>query len=206
MADFKLKGDKNPKIKSRDGDTTIKFYLSKEDLSDPETFESFIKSCELLIRKDPRYANYIGHLKNCGLRQSAMFSGINDDMVRIEMHHGPIFNLYDLCSIVIDHLLEDGEKICTFDIAEDILDEHEDNNIQVVMLDKTSHELAHSGKIFIHFKQSVGNIMEFIKKYKKGIKREHLYTLNEYIDLCKDNDATDNGFLEVCKRVTKYVK
>lgn len=212
MSDFKFKGDKNPKIKFPDGDV-LKYRLSKEDLSEPEEFEFFIKGCENMIRKDPRYKNYISELKNLGFIRDVFQSGIDNEKfpnVKIEMHHGPIFNLFELCSIVTDHLLESGEKVNTFDIARIILEEHEQHNIQVVMgLTKTNHQAVHDGKMFVHMKQSIGNIMEFIKKYKKGIKREHLYTLERYIQLCKQYEATDNDYLElrkIVKKVDKYIE
>lgn len=207
MEEFKLKGNKNPKIISNDGEDTLKFFLGKNDLSEPDDFENFIKSCEAMIRKDPRYKNYISELKELGLDCDVFQSGINNQKfpnTKIEMHHGPMFTLYDLCSIVTDHLLSSGEKVCSFDIADIILNEHENHNIQVVMgLTKTNHQLVHDGKMFVHIKQSIGDIMAFLKKYKKGIRREHLYTFETYIKLCKENDATDNGYLKTCKKQIK---
>jgi hypothetical protein len=136
MEEFELKGKKNPKIKAIEEDEQISFYLDKDKLSDPEVFENFTKSCELMIRKDPRYTNYISFLKENGFNKDVVQSGIDNDKfpnTSIEMHHGPMFNLYELCSIVIDHKLSNDEKVCTFDIADIILTEHEKHNIQVGM-------------------------------------------------------------------------
>lgn len=209
MDDYKFKGDKNPKIKTVDGDV-IKFKMSKEDLSEPDDFEYFIKSCETMIRKDPRYKNYISELKNMGFTKDVFQSLIDNERfpnTKIEMHHGPIFNLFEICSIVTDHLLESGKKITTFDVAKIVLQEHENQNIQVVMgLTKTNHELVHDGKMFVHIKQSIGDILTFIKKYKNGIKREHLYTLEKYINMCNEYQATDNDYLELRKIVKKINK
>lgn len=211
MEEFKFKGDKNPKIKSLNSDDVLKFYLGKEDLSEPDTFEFFVKSCEDMIRKDPRYKNYISELKGRGLNRDVMQAGIDGDKfpkVKLEMHHGPMFTLYDICSIVVDHMLNTGEKVCTFDVADKVLEAHEANQIQVVMcLTKTNHQLVHAGKMFVHVNQAFGDIMAFIKKYKKGIRREHLYTLEEYLRLCDKFDATDNDYLQirnVAKKIKKY--
>lgn len=204
--ELKLKGDKNPKIKSKNDDEVLKFYMGKNELDDPEEFESFIKACELMIHKDPRYKNYVSHLKECGFNRCTMMSGITDDMARIDMHHGPLFTLYDICSIVVDHMLYEGEKVSTFDIANIVLREHEEHNVQVVMLTRTSHELTGAGRIFVHYKQAFGNIMKFIKNFKKGIRREHLYTMEKYIDLCEQNDATDNDLLKVVGKIEKFTK
>ena len=212
MEDYKFKGEKNPKIKSIVDDEVLKIYMNKEDLADPDDFQFFIKSCELLIRKDERYTNYIHELKSRGFDKDVIQSGIDNGRfpnTSIEMHHGPMFTLYDICSIVTDHLLSEGEKVSSFKIAKIVLDEHEKNHIQVVMgLTKTNHQLAHDGKIFIHLDQTIGDIMAFIKTFKKGLRREHLYTLEEYIKLCKKFNATDNDYLtirKVNKKINKYI-
>lgn len=209
MEEFKFKGDKNPKIKSDEGDI-LKFKVAKDDLSEPDDFEHFIRSCEMMIRKDPRYKNYISELKSVGFNKDVFQSAIDNEKfpnTKIEMHHGPIFNLFEICSIVTDHLLESGDKITTFDVAKIVLSEHEKHNIQIVMgLTKTNHELVHDGKMFVHINQSIGNIMNFIKKYKNGIKREHLYTLEKYINMCNEYSATDNDYLQIRKIVKKINK
>lgn len=210
--ELKLKGKNNPKIKSTMDDEVLKFYLGKDDLADPDVFENFVKNTEMLIRKDPRYTNYIHELKSRGFNKDVMQSGIDNDKfpnTDIEMHHGPMFTLYDIVSIVTDHILSEGGKVSTFGIAKLVLCEHEMHRIQVVMgLTKTNHELAHAGKIFIHQNQSIGDIMGFIKDFKHGLRREHLYTLQEYLNLCKKYDATDNDYLTlatVTKKINKYM-
>ena len=207
---YEIKGDKNPKIKSLETDDVIKFRRGKVDLREPEVFEDFIKSCENMIRKDPRYKNYISELKSMGFTKDVFQSGIDNERfpnTRIEMHHGPIFNLFEICAIVADHLLETGEKINSFDVAKLVLEEHEKHHIMVVMgLTKTNHELVHDGKMFVHIKQSIGDVLKFLKKYKKGVKREHLYTLERYIRLCQEYEATDNDYLELRKIVKKVDK
>ena len=209
MSDYKFKGDKNPKIKSNEGDI-IKFRMSEEDLAEPDDFEYFIKCCENMIRKDPRYKNYISELKGLGFTKDVFQSAIDNEKfpnTKIEMHHGPIFNLFDICSIVTDHLLKNGKKITTFDVAKIVLAEHENHHIQIVMgLTKTNHELVHDGKMFVHMKQAIGDVLTFIKTYKDGIKREHLYTLEKYISMCKDYEATDNDYLQLRKIVKKINK
>ena len=211
MSDYKIKGDKNPKIKLKNVDKTLKFFLGNEDLAEPDEFEHFIRSCEDMVRNDPRYKNYISELREAGFTKDVLQSGIDSNTfpnTKIEMHHGPLFTLFDICSIVVDHKLAEGEKLTEFDVADLVLTEHEKHHIGVVMLTKTNHELVGAGRAFIHMKQSTGDVMKFIKAYKKGIKREHLYTLERYITLCEKYDATDNDMLElrkVCKKVSKYI-
>jgi len=211
--ELKIKGKSNPKIKSLSDDDILRFYQGKEELSDPDVFENFVKSVENLIRKDPRYSNYISELKSRGFNKDVLQSGIDNEKfpnTSIEMHHGPIFTLYDIVSIVTDHLLYDGQKVSTFGIAKLILCEHELHRIQVVMgLTKTNHELCHDGKVFIHINQAIGDVTGFIKDFKHGLRREHLYTLQEYLNLCKKYDATDNDYLminKVAKKINKYIE
>lgn len=210
--ELKFKGKNNPKIKSIVDDDVLKFYFDKEDLSDPDEFEYFVKAVEALIRKDPRYSNYIHELKSRGFNKDVMQSEIDNDKfpnTDIEMHHGPMFTLYDIVSIVTDHLLMSNQKVSTFGVAKLVLCEHEMHRIQVVMgLTKTNHELAHDGKIFIHLNQAIGDIMGFIKDFRYGFRREHLYTLEQYLRLCKENEATDNDYLcltKVMKKINKYM-
>ena len=208
-----LKGKNNPKIKSIVDDEVLKFFKSKEDLADPDDFENFVKNVENMVRKDPRYDNYIHELKSRGFNKDVMQSEIDNDKfpnTAIHMHHGPMFTLYDIASIVTDHLLNDDQKVSTFGVAKLILCEHELHRIQVVMgLTKTNHELVHAGSMFVHINQSIGDVMGFIGDFKKGFRREHLYTLEEYLKLCKKYDATDNDYLaltKVVKKTAKYIE
>lgn len=210
MDNFKFKGEKNPKIKSTTDEEVLKYYLGKDELSDPDTFEYFIKGVEALIRKDDRYSNYIHEMKERGFDKDVMQSKIDNKKfpdVSIEMHHGPMFTLYDICSIVTDHLLYEGEKVSTFKVAKIVLDEHELQHIQVVMgLTKTNHQLLHDGKIFVHINQAIGDVMAFIKKFKHGFRREHLYTLETYLKMCNKYNATDNDYLTIRKVADKIAK
>lgn len=207
-----FKGKNNPKIKSTVDDDVLKFYQGREELADPDDFERFIKAVESLVRKDPRYSNYIHELKSRGFNKDVMQSDIDNEKfpnTDIEMHHGPMFTLYDIVSIVTDHLINSGQKVSTFGVAKLVLCEHEMHRIQVIMgLTKTNHELVHDGKMFIHINQAIGDVMGFIKDFKKGLRREHLYTLQEYLNLCNKYDATDNDYLElrkVIKKIDKYI-
>jgi hypothetical protein len=207
MSEFEFAGNKNPKVVSAvDPDQVLKFYLSKKDLSDYEVFCRFIDGIKAMVRKDPRYTNYKSVLFGLGLNRCQVFSEITDEMAPIEMHHGPIFTLFDIISIVVDHTLEEEKHINSFLIADLVLKEHEKHNIQIVMLCETAHEGAENGSTFLSFKQGFGFLDRFIKNYKKGIRREHYDMLKQYLKLSKENNATDNGIFEIIDRVKKYVK
>ena len=74
--DFELKGKENHKIVAPD-DEVIKFKHTKNDLSDIDTFENFIKAVEKRVRTDPRYDNFIANLKENGYTYDVFQSGID---------------------------------------------------------------------------------------------------------------------------------
>jgi hypothetical protein len=207
MTQFAFKGKSNPKIVSLvDSDVSLKFNLNKRDFNDYDVFCKFVEGVMLLVRKDARYTNYKGVLYRLGLNRCQYFSGITDEMAPLEMHHGPIFNLFDICSIVTDHLIDEGEEVNTMMVADIVLKEHEKHNIQLVMLCETAHEGADNGSIFLNYKQGFGFLDRFVKKYKKGLRREHLDTLKDYMKLSAKHNATDNGVFEIIERVKKWIK
>lgn len=92
---------------------------------------------------------HIARCKEKGLDHSAMRAELKDSMVKIEMHHGPLFNLFEYCDIYIRAQWKNGnDGLTTFDVADAILREHEDDNIQIVMLDKIMHK-GHIWDIFL---------------------------------------------------------
>lgn len=207
---FENKGNKNPKVVAPKSGDICKMYLNRGDLEDPDTFNMFVKAVENLVRKDPRYTNYIAELKKLGYTRDVFQAGIDSNRfpnTAVEMHHGPLFTLYDIVSIVTDHLLANDEKVCTFKVADIVLTEHELGRIQVVMgLTESNHQLAHASKLFIHMDQAIGDLVGFIKDFKKGFRKEHLYTMEEYFRMCKQYEATDNDYLLLRSAVEKIGK
>jgi hypothetical protein len=204
--EFDFSGNKNPKIKSLVDDTTLKFYLSKKDLSDYEAFVDFINGVMAMVRKDPRYTNYKHALYELGLNRCQIHADITSDMVDIELHHGPLFSLFDVCTIVTDDLFSQEKNVNTFMVADIVLTEHEKHNVQSVMLCETCHEAAENGSIFLAFEHGFGHIDKFIKKYKDGVSNEHLNLLKEYVKLSKEYGTVDNGVYEILDKVKKYIK
>ena len=129
--------DKNkvtPIIDSRNSLYQIPFYKPTEYFSNIESYTNFIKSVERLVRTNDRYSKYIDYLKKeIKLDHCQVLSGLNDQDCDIEMHHGPIFNLFDYCAIVLEYFLMKQWKVTTFRIADTVLDEHQKNRVQIVM-------------------------------------------------------------------------
>ena len=97
----------------------LQFEKTAEYMSNLESRNRFIKKTEQLVRRNDRYSKYIYELKTKkGLNHCQVLSHLTDKDCTIEMHHGPIFTLYDICDIMIDHFLRKGWEITTYDIAD----------------------------------------------------------------------------------------
>mgnify|MGYP003571259467 CR=1 FL=1 len=189
----------------------LPFDKSPLDLSDPKVRDKFIKGIEKLVRTSKQYKRYIDYLKReKGLNHCAIFGNVESakkgGKTKVEMHHGPIFTLYDIASIVLEkHLMENNPKINTFDIAAEILDLHRRNLIQVVMLSQTVHNSMDNKEMapFISMDMTWGNLMGFIEEYGQYFSPQHRSNLKKYIVNYQKNMETKklNMFTPV---ITKY--
>ena len=98
---------------------------------------------------------------------------IKSDPVSLEMHHYPI-SLYDMTQTIACALIatSDGEPISGFDIAEQVMKEHYENNVGLIPLTTTLHEMAHAGSVIIPLEKVYGNHLNFYNKYKEFMPAE----------------------------------
>lgn len=191
-----------PTVDSPDSMFVLPFEKGEEYFSNLESKNRFIKGCEKLVRQNDRYSKYIHKLKRkVKLDRCQVLSNLTDKDCTIEMHHGPIFTLYDYCEIVIDYFLERGWKPTTFRIAKVVLDEHWKNRIQVVMLSSTIHKEVHDREIFINMQQAVGDLHGFLSKYKLNKELREKY--NRYVDRSLMLDSTSYAILELNEKIFK---
>lgn len=202
--------DKNkitPIIDARTSYYNIPFYKDSEYFSNYESYVNFIKGIEKAVRTNDRYSKYIYYLKNeVKLDRCQVLKGVTSadgEKVTIEMHHGPIFTLFDVCAIVLEYFIIKKWKITTLLVADAVLDEHQKNRVQVVMVSKTVHEEIHNGDIFINYHQAWGDLNAFIKKYKDAISPEYREQINRYIDRSLLYDTNDFGVLDLNKNLMK---
>lgn len=202
--------DKNkitPIIDARTSYYNIPFYKDSEYFSNYESYVNFIKGIEKAVRTNDRYSKYIYYLKKeVKLDRCQVLKGVTGDdgeKVTIEMHHGPIFTLFDVCAIVLEYFIIKKWKITTLLGADAVLDEHQKNRVQVVMVSKTVHEEIHNGDIFINYHQAWGDLNSFIKKYKDAISPEYREQINRYIDRSLLYDTNDFGVLDLNKNLMK---
>ena len=172
---------------------SLPFYKSSIDFRNETQRNKFIKSVEDLVRKSPIYRSYIKYLKEkVGLKNCMMFSHLNDEMCNIEMHHGPIFNLYDYITITLTYFIKNNYLISTFAIAKEVLQDHCDNLIQVMMLSEMAHKAIHvkSSTInsdFLNIESAWGDLIGYITKYHEYMSASHFAKLNKYLDKYKKN-------------------
>lgn len=201
LANIQIKGLKkrNPKL-SVDG-YLLPFYQTKKSLKDLDKYNKFVKKVESMVRKSNEYSAYKKYLINdVGLNHCMVFPNINTDMdkVTIEMHHGPLLTLYDSVCIVTDHYLNNKLPVTSIRICEAILEEHWENNIEVMMLCDLAHKLYHAQKIYINPKQAWGYTPRFIERYKDGIDERMAIIINKNLELAKQYNSIDNsGILDV---------
>lgn len=175
---------------------TIFNKVNRNEFVSSDVAVKFIKNTENMIRKSDCYKVIKKTLiEKYNLNHCMFLKNITIEDDPIEMHHGPIFNLYDLCEIASIFLIVNNESINIFDVVELVLDWHQDNIVLLLMVSKTTHQLIHNEKRslrpFIDYKQSFGNIELFIERYSKYFTKKHSDKVIKYFS--EYNNRLDNN-------------
>lgn len=182
-------------------------------LEDYDRYSKYVKKIEAMVRDDDRYTAYIAKVKQGGMDHCAIMGNLptNDPKLKIEMHHGPIFNLFDYCDIVLKALLKRGtQNVTTFKVADIILEEHESDNIMIVMLSKGVHSSVHNRKLwngpFIDVKSTWGKLERFIERWSDGMEREHWRYIDIYIKECEraKGQTLDQGLFDIAESLKSF--
>lgn len=211
LPNIKYKGDIAKFIESVDDGDQIFYFKDTDYFLEDTTYSKFVKEIERAVRTSPDYTNYVAYIKGTiGLNFCQAISGVYESKnVQIEMHHGPIFTLYDICETVLEWFIQNKQRINTFRVAEKVLDEHYALRVQTIMFSKTAHEAWHNRDIFTSLGQAFGDIDAFIKMYTPYLSQEQKYKIWNYINLCESNPAFaesfDTGILDL-DYVRKYIK
>lgn len=170
-----LKYEKNPNI-------TVEVLEKPEEVSYIEHYETstekgaLVKRIEALVRSSMEYGDYIMYLRNnVGMDACAFFNNISkssNKKVRIEVHHAPL-TLFDISKIVLDHAINCGEEIDDLLIAEEVMRIHYMNQVGLIPLCKTLHEVVHkSEKITIPLYMVFGDFRAFLDRYSEELDME----------------------------------
>ena len=203
------KGDVVKTVGSRDSKTDIiTFSKDKEYFCLTEVYVAYVKAIEKMCRKHPDYNKYVNYVTDViGINFCQVSSGISKSDAEIEMHHGPLFNLFDYASVILNYFIDTNKKISTFRITDKLLQEHYDLNVQTVMLAVTNHEAVHNRDLFLNIGQGFGNFGGFIERYHHHFSEEQKYRILKYIDICESVDSFDNHLFDnekIKKLIIKY--
>jgi hypothetical protein len=193
-----------PILDSHSSFYNIPMYKDEDYLANYESYVNFVKGIEKMVRTNDRYRKYISYLKKeVKLDRCQVLKNITDEDATIEMHHGPVFTLFDVCAIILEYFVLKKWKISTYRVADVVLDEHQKNRIQVVMVSTTVHQEIHNGDLFINIHQAWGDLNAFIKKYGIAMTDEYRDQLNRYIDRSLIYDSQDFSVLDLNKSLLK---
>jgi len=174
---------------NQDSNYFLTYLRNNINLLNEKDRRQFIGSTEKIIRDSKDYSKYIAKLKNevPGARTCALFNNIDDSMVPIEMHHGPIFTLAEICVVVLNHYMKNNKEIDSFDIADEVLEIHYDGLVQTVFLCKMAHNIVSNKKIqkntFISLDHAIGDVVGFITKYADAITYYEVNKIRNYLYL-----------------------
>ena len=180
---------------------TSNFYFSLNLEDDEKQKTKFIKDIERIVRSSLEYRNYIKFLKTEALMNyCSVLNKLPDDVINnisIEMHHYP-FTLYDITNAVLDRHLQCGLNFSKLSIANEIMDLHYNNQIGLVPLTETAHELAHSNTIELSSKLIFGDYERFINIYELFLEPNKI----QFVRILQEKSLLNNDyFIEVNKDV-----
>lgn len=168
-------------VKPADMDYYINFDNPKEK-------KKFIDRCEKVIRSSLEYKDYIKFLReNADMTQCAFFNHINTKemrRVKIEIHHEP-FTLYDYVTLVVDRMINAGEKLNDLLVADEVMELHYSNMVGLIPLTRTIHQIVHSketNKLIIPVNLCYGNYMAFLQKYESECSEDVINDLYDKLE------------------------
>lgn len=133
--------------------------------NDDKEYVGFIKQCVRQVRGSPEYRNFIAYLRgNLNLNRCVVLNKLDTETVQVELHHH-CYTLFDIIECVLNYLLSKKMPFNTFLVSYIVMQEHYSNNVGLVPLSSTIHELVHSDGIFIHKDLVIGNHQQFYDNY-----------------------------------------
>lgn len=162
----------NPSLKSPNSVFEQPFYQTKDTFADIDYYKRFLENCISRFRHSKTYKNYKHYLYSLGLNKCQLLGNVNTELgekVTIEMHHN-FLNIFDITLLITEHLLNTYGYVSTFDVVQRLKEEHKQNNIPIVMLSKTAHQLFHNADgIVLPARMCFGYWYELLRKYNRGI-------------------------------------
>ena len=206
--------DYNPTIHSKNSLYPLQFYQTKESMADVEHYKKFLENAISRFRHSRTYKHYKGYLIGLGMDHCQLMPGIRADLEDdddfkgrkhnlIEMHHN-FLTIYDITILISQHILNTVGRCTTFDIISLLIQEHKNNNIPIVMLSETAHQLYHDNPDFyIPISMTFGKWWDLLIKYRYGITMDIAQKVINYIRKCQNNnELTDLQFYKLSKNLS----
>lgn len=196
----------NPTISSPFSPFVIQFYQTPESLNNIEDYRTFLKNVESAFRISREYKAIKSRLLESGMTNCQVHGNLNSEMVDIEMHHN-MLTLFDLAMIITEHLIRTVGKVSTFDVVRLLIDAHNNNEVLLIMLSKTPHQVYHNNpEFFLPFEMCIGEPWKFLEKYKYGITQDIAYKILRYLRQEEKNDGkiNDQGLLNIRNTILSW--
>lgn len=159
----------NPTLHSPNAFVECPFKQSEETFMDVDVYKEFINNCMMRFRRSKTYTNYKHYLYEIGLDKCQLLGNIDSEMAEIQMHHN-FLNLFDITLLITEHWIKTVGYVTTFDVVQDLKEVHKANEIPIVMLCNTAHQLYHNGDgITLPARMCFGFWFDLLKKYNRGI-------------------------------------
>lgn len=191
--------NENPTISSPFSPFIIQFYQTPDSLNNIEDYRVFLKNIESAFRVSREYKAIKARLIESGMSNCQVHGNLNSEMVTIEMHHN-MLTLFDLAMIIAEHMVRTTGRVSSFDVERLLVDAHANNEVLLVMLSKTPHQIYHNNsEFFLPFEMCIGEPWKFLEKYKYGITQDIAYKILRYLRQEEKNDGkiNDQGLLNI---------
>ena len=123
------------------------------------------------------------------------------------MHH--VITIYDITLLITEWFIKTQGSVTSFEVVMKLKEEHKENNIPIVMLSESVHQMVHANPEFIIPPQMVfGYWIDLLQKYKEGITVELankvIIFLKRGIELEQNNSLYKQKLLDVRQNVLDF--
>lgn len=185
-------------------------YEYQENYETDTEKEAIVKQAEALCRASMEYSDYIAYLRsNVGMDACAFFNNIskaNSKKIRIEVHHAPL-TLFDIIKLVLDRAIRTGDEINPMLLAEEATRIHYMNQVGLIPLSKTLHEVVHkSDKLVIPMYMVYGDFRAFLENFSEELEMKENSHIKAKIQKMIDQtrELNDKSF-DVLKEKFTYI-
>jgi len=178
-------------ISSKDQEVSVStspytLALKRKDFETEKELNSFIKSCERLIRISPEYRIWTDFIRESLGFSSCQLTGEIHTQTTVDIHHHP-FTLWSLVKCAIMKRIANAQEFCSYDISSEIIQLHYDLKISFCVLVSSLHEKYHRGFLQIPMELIRGNYQYIIDHYMRFLEDDEIEYIMSKLSINKDN-------------------